>query len=281
MPAIATTNELFPKATTSLAQVQDELNLRIAAGAIRSRIDAQSDAANYILITEWNVLGQNDVPGVAVAQAAGSLSAATGTSGGPPTQLAAIATLPDAFASNAILAGFHANGASAKTAAQDRLPPGPEASRTMATTDLGRVTGLKASFTAAAATTGLPPALLAAIASRESRCGNVLDPSGFGDGGEGFGIMQVDRRSHALAGLPNPRSQAHITQAAGILRDALNDAIAKFPTALPARQLQAAVAAYNCGSHNVASPDTADAVTTGHDYSNDVWERGRFYAMGW
>jgi hypothetical protein len=59
MPATTTTRELFPKATTTLAQVQNEQRLRIKAGAIRSTID-QSDATNYILITEWNVIGEND-----------------------------------------------------------------------------------------------------------------------------------------------------------------------------------------------------------------------------
>ena len=60
MSATTTTRELFPKATTTLAQVQTEQTLRIKAGAIRSTIDDTSDPANYILVTEWNVIGQND-----------------------------------------------------------------------------------------------------------------------------------------------------------------------------------------------------------------------------
>jgi hypothetical protein len=60
MPATTTTRELFPKATTKLADVQTERDLRIKAGAIRSSIDSTSDANNFILITEWNVIGQND-----------------------------------------------------------------------------------------------------------------------------------------------------------------------------------------------------------------------------
>jgi hypothetical protein len=60
MPATTTTKELFPKATMTLAQVQNEQALRLKAGAIRSTIDSTSDPNNYILITEWNVIGEND-----------------------------------------------------------------------------------------------------------------------------------------------------------------------------------------------------------------------------
>ena len=63
MPATTTTKELFPKATTTLAQVTNEQRLRIKAGAIRSSIDSATDPVNYILSTEWNVIGENDPPG--------------------------------------------------------------------------------------------------------------------------------------------------------------------------------------------------------------------------
>jgi len=58
MPATTTTRETFPKATVSEQQVESEKDLRIKAGAIRSTI--QEDATNWILVTEWNVIGQND-----------------------------------------------------------------------------------------------------------------------------------------------------------------------------------------------------------------------------
>jgi hypothetical protein len=60
MPATTFTRELFPKASTTLVQVQTERDLRIKAGAIRSSIDSASDPNNFILTTEWNVIGQND-----------------------------------------------------------------------------------------------------------------------------------------------------------------------------------------------------------------------------
>jgi hypothetical protein len=182
---------------------------------------------------------------------------------------------------NSILAEFEGTGASAKTAAQDHLGPGRAASFTMAKTDLRRVQLLKDRFNLAAEEADLPPALLAALASRESRCGNVLDHSGFGDGGNAFGVLQVDRRFHVPAGLPDPTSQSHINQASGILKAFLTETTTRFSSASAARQLQAAIAAYNCGVGHVVSLETADAVTTGHDYSNDVWERAKFYAIGW
>jgi hypothetical protein len=60
MPATTTTREVFPRATFNLSDVQKQQQLEIKAGAIRSTIDQTSDPQNYILITEWNVLGEND-----------------------------------------------------------------------------------------------------------------------------------------------------------------------------------------------------------------------------
>ena len=60
MPATTSTNELFPRSTTTLAQVKARQDLAIKAGAIRSTIDSQSDPANFLLTTEWNVVGMND-----------------------------------------------------------------------------------------------------------------------------------------------------------------------------------------------------------------------------
>jgi len=66
MPATTTTTELIAKSAFTLAQVQEQRDLRIQAGAIRSVID-ESDQVNYILTTEWNVIGGNDEPPVVVA----------------------------------------------------------------------------------------------------------------------------------------------------------------------------------------------------------------------
>jgi soluble lytic murein transglycosylase-like protein len=182
---------------------------------------------------------------------------------------------------NSILADYQGTGASAVTAAQDHLPPGADSSRTMAKTDLGRVKVLKERFNAVAEKYDLPAALLAAIASRESRCGNVL-VDGWGDHHNAFGVMQVDIGTVPTpAGQPDPRSLEHIDEAAHILAGYLGTMKDRFSDQPEARQLQAAVAAYNRGPAGIASPDTADAHTTGHDYSNDVWARACFFALGW
>jgi len=181
---------------------------------------------------------------------------------------------------NAILLEAESRGASDKTARQDKLPQrgitGVQASEAMAETDRTRVIRHKAKFQEAARKFNLPPALLAAIASRESRGGNILK-NGFGDNGHGFGLMQVDDGNpFAVAKEGGPTGQPHINQATGILREKLTAVKAKFPDLSESEQLQTAVSRYN-GGRGKPAPDS-DEGTTGADYMNDVWARARFYA---
>ncbi|RKH87459.1 hypothetical protein D7Y21_18990 [Corallococcus sp. AB045] len=177
---------------------------------------------------------------------------------------------------NAILSQYQPTGASARTARQDGLQPGVAASTKMAQTDLARLQQYKGNIEAAAAKHGLPPALLAAIASRESRAGAALDRTGHGDGGNGFGVMQVDHRYHTTKG--GPTSAEHIDQAAGILKGYVNDMKKAHPDWSEAQQLRGAVAAYNSGPGNVRTLAGMDQGTTGNDYSNDVWARAQALA---
>ncbi|MGK7905824.1 MAG: D-Ala-D-Ala carboxypeptidase family metallohydrolase [Synechococcus sp.] len=168
-------------------------------------------------------------------------------------------------------------GASALTARQDGLQGGLEASRQMAKTDLPAVLQYKDQFERTGAKFDIPPALLAAIASRESRGGKALR-QGFGDGGNAFGIMQVDKRFHKLAGVSEgPGSLAHIDQATGILKDYLNQVITKFSHWEKKFQLEGAVVAYNSGVRNVQSQSRLNIGTTGGDYGSDVIARAWFY----
>jgi hypothetical protein len=57
MSATVTTKEIFP-ASTSEARLDEEVRLRIKAGAIRSWYEMVNE--EYILYTEWNVIGEND-----------------------------------------------------------------------------------------------------------------------------------------------------------------------------------------------------------------------------
>jgi peptidoglycan hydrolase-like protein with peptidoglycan-binding domain len=177
---------------------------------------------------------------------------------------------------NAILSKYQPTGASAATARQDGLSAGVGASHKMAQNDLSRLRQYKGAFEAAAAKHGLPPALLAAIASRESRAGAALDSNGRGDGGNGFGLMQIDFRYHNPRG--GPYSAQHIDQAAGILKGMLNEVKARHPSWSPEQQLRGAVAAYNSGVSNVQTIAGMDRGTTGNDYSNDVWARAQALA---
>ncbi|MFP2930943.1 peptidoglycan-binding protein [Pyxidicoccus sp. 3LG] len=174
---------------------------------------------------------------------------------------------------NAILSSYRPTGASAATARQDGLSAGVGASQKMARTDLPKIKKYADEFAAAGKKHGLPPALLAAIASRESRGGSALDRTGHGDGGNGFGLMQVDHRYHKTRG--GPFSAEHIDQAAGILKGMLNQVKAKHPDWSEAQQLRGAVAAYNSGVGNVQTIKNMDVGTTGNDYSNDVWARAQ------
>jgi peptidoglycan hydrolase-like protein with peptidoglycan-binding domain len=190
---------------------------------------------------------------------------------GGTSRATATATAASVFASNDILRRYQPSGASAATAAQDGLSAGVGASHRMADTDRSRLLPYKEEFASAAQRYGVPPAVLAAIASRESRGGAALDSNGLGDNGNGFGLMQVDKRYHTPAG--GPYSQAHINQAASILRDYLDQVRAKHPSWPPEQQLRGAITAYNSGVSNVQTIEGMDRGTTGNDYSNDVWAR--------
>lgn len=182
---------------------------------------------------------------------------------------------------NAILFEAESLGASDGTAKQDKLPQrgvtGVQASEAMAQTDQKRVMQHKAKFEEAARKFNAPPALLAAIASRESRGGAVLDSKGFGDHGRGFGLMQVDiGNPFPVEQGGGPAGQPHINQATSILNDKLQTVKHKFPDLSAVEQLQAAVSRYNGGAG--LPPPNSDKGTTGGDYMNDVWARARFYA---
>lgn len=183
---------------------------------------------------------------------------------------------------NAILQALQTQGASAKTAGQDRisLPEGGDgraASQQMAQTDRAHLEKYRELFQQVGEQYHLPPALLAAIASRESRGGTALDSKGNAKfDPNGYGLMQIDRKKNPQLIRGGPRSAEHIATAAGLLQDNLEKVRRKHPEWSEAEQLRGAVAAYNMGTGNVRTLKGMDKGSTGEDYSSDVWARAQY-----
>lgn len=169
------------------------------------------------------------------------------------------------------------DGASAVTARQDGLPPGIVSSQKMAQTDLPRIKAVADLLSNAAAKFGVPAAVIAALASRESRGGNVLDANGYGDRGNAFGILQVDKRFHTLEGTSDPRSLQHIEQAVGIFADYLEQVEKKHPSWENEYLLKGGIVAYNAGVSTVQTKAGVDIGSTGNDYGSDVIARAKYY----
>ncbi|NXI42596.1 LYG protein, partial [Galbula dea] len=166
-------------------------------------------------------------------------------------------------------------GASEATARPERLSyAGVRASEKIAERDLKNMEKYKDIITEVGHNKCVDPAVIAAIISRESHAGTVLN-GGWGDHGNGFGLMQVDKRYHEPVGSWD--SKQHITQGAEILTGMLEKMEQKFPTWTKEQQLKGAISAYNAGDKNVQSYHRMDIGTTHNDYANDVIARAKFF----
>nr|AJY58045.1 G-type lysozyme [Carassius auratus] len=168
-------------------------------------------------------------------------------------------------------------GASERTAKQDKLTiKGVEASKKLAENDLARMEKYKSMIIKVGKAKQMDPAVIAAIISRETRAGNVLN-NGWSDHGYEFGLMQIDRRFHTL----DPRvawdSEEHITQATEILISFIKEIKAKFPMWSQEQCFKGGISAYNAGVSTVSSYENIDARTTGKDYSNGVVARAQWF----
>ena len=131
------------------------------------------------------------------------------------------------------------------------------------------------------------PSLLMAIASRETNMRNIV-----GDGGHGYGLMQIDVRSFgewvASGAWQHPeqviekgaqvldQKMCQVHQGMGKLLTVGGHSFtgAHFPTAEAA--IRVAVAAYNAGLwayYCFSKGEDPDRLTTGHNYSKDVMQR--------
>ena len=152
--------------------------------------------------------------------------------------------------------------------------------------NVAKAEGWLSAFTKAGLDYNFPAPLLMAIASRETNMRNII-----GDGGHGFGLMQIDVRSYPdfchSGGWRNVslsiQTGAQVldskrTQIEHGVGNHLAVAGYKFVGAplAPAQLERCAVAAYNCGLwayYAFSKGQDPDRFTTGHNYSADVLAR--------
>ncbi|KAA0709143.1 Lysozyme g [Triplophysa tibetana] len=169
-------------------------------------------------------------------------------------------------------------GASENTAKPDNLPvTGVEASRKMAENDLAHMEKYKSLIIKVGKAKKMEPSVIAAIISRETRANPAfLSKDGFEREGNGFGLMQVDKRYHDHKGTLD--SEEHLLQATQILIDFIHAAKKKFPGWTQEQCFKGGIAGYNCGKmEKVKSYQNVDRETTRHDYSNDVVARAQLF----
>jgi hypothetical protein len=165
-----------------------------------------------------------------------------------------------------------------------------------------------ATVVAAAGYFGLPPAVIVALGSRESRWGLALSPRGptgtndftprpFTDrcrdgplppDGHGFGrgLMQIDYDAHEFARSgPWHEPDANVRYACSVLLD-FRPVLRRRTVLHGDALLRATLAAYNCGLDNVLRAVRQgldlDFYTAGRDYARELLNRAGFFeAHGW
>ncbi|XP_048817868.1 lysozyme g isoform X2 [Lagopus muta] len=166
-------------------------------------------------------------------------------------------------------------GASCNTAKPEGLNYcGVQASRKIAERDLGNMNRYKILIKRVGEALCIEPAVIAGIISRESHAGTILK-NGWGDNGNGFGLMQVDKRHHNIEGTWN--GETHISQGTRILIDMIKKIQRKFPRWTRDQQLKGGISAYNVGPGNVRSYERMDIGTLHDDYGNDVVARAQYF----
>lgn len=176
-----------------------------------------------------------------------------------------------------ILATAETAGASLETAkAQDPTTKdaGASASEKLVRGDLDSIVPLADLFKEIGNEKGLPPALLAAIASRETSIGKKLNANDCTPDGKRTGVMGINDQVHPSLGNEDQRS--NIVRAASILVNLRAEIQAKFPAWSPADQLLGAVTAYHQSAGFVTKWD--GKAIEGDDFASDTWARARYLA---
>lgn len=151
------------------------------------------------------------------------------------------------------------------------------------TVDLPWILRHRSAIEMAAGKFGVPAGIIAAVLSRESGGGRLLNPpgpGGTGDAGHGRGLMQIDDRWHDFASSGAWASAtANIEYGTRLLASNYLTAVKKGAPGMMAWRV--ALAGYNAGMGNALAGYQAgnpDRSTAGGDYSRDVLERAAYFA---
>ncbi|XP_008844080.1 lysozyme g-like protein 2 [Nannospalax galili] len=115
----------------------------------------------------------------------------------------------------------------------------------------------------------IDPSIIAAIISRESHGGAVLQ-DGWDHRGQKFGLMQLDKQIYHPIGSWD--SKDHLLQSVGILADRIKAIQRKFPTWNDAQHLKGGLTAFKSGMETVVTPEDIET-----DFINDLIARAKFY----
>ncbi|XP_065840149.1 lysozyme g-like [Oscarella lobularis] len=139
--------------------------------------------------------------------------------------------------------------------------------------------GIKKTIWHVASEKDVDPYIIVAIASRESNFGSPGTlKNGWGDNGNGYGWMQVDKNvKNRIVDTTGPSSKNHFLQAVGILVTSIKGVKNNHKDWEREYQIKGGIAGYNFGSSNVWTKDGIDRRTAGHDYSSDVLARAHFF----
>ncbi|XP_019964949.1 selection and upkeep of intraepithelial T-cells protein 1-like [Paralichthys olivaceus] len=162
----------------------------------------------------------------------------------------------------------------------DKLLTGEDASNELARRDHMEMMKYQEDIISVAESHKVHPALIAAIISRQSQAGTILDPSGFGKYDPNcFGLMQINKFYHELKG--SSHSREHLNQGV-ILLFKLIEAVGRVKTSwTKEQQLKGALACYISGEDKVlplTDSEEVDSVTPHKDFASDVLARAKWFA---
>jgi hypothetical protein len=130
----------------------------------------------------------------------------------------------------------------------------------------------------------IPPALVLALMSRETEFGMsaALDKDGWGDGGNAFGVLQVDKGSEKPVGTDDIFSKEHVNQALGIFEKKRAEVKKAHKDWSEEEILAGTICAYNAGTKNIKTSPKKDWRALDDngkikDYSADVWAQAAYY----